>query len=168
MTLEGGYRDAENKDTSTHFLRIAEDIDDALARTPIGVRSAIIDAISNPAIIIDAGKTKKRKRPITIEIKECPAGQEKMNRPTDLTIFIPLDGNQLGELYTKTGCTGLDEMIDKLQDIAIDCGLGFLCAVDREDKQIIINMHKVEGTTCSKKLNKEQVAFIKCFHNVLA
>ncbi len=167
MTLEGGYNERIPESPSL-FKKSIESIEDPLLRTPLQVRDSIIGTISHPPVIVEARCTKRRNKPLNIEIKDCPEQKEATNKPTDLTIFIPLNGNELAYLYEKTGCTNLEQIIERLQDIAIDCGLGFICAVDQEEKQLLVNLHKVQGAQYNKIMDKEQVTFINCFQNVLA
>ncbi len=167
MTLEGGYNE-KVPEAPMQYQKPIEDFNDPLLRTPFQVRDLIIGTISHPPVIVEASRAKKHKKPITIEIKDCPEQREDSNKPTDLTIFIPLNENKLDCLLTKTGCTRLDQIIGRLQDIAIDCGLGFLCAVDQEEQQIVVNMHKLQSATYKKIMNSEQVAFINCLYYVLA
>ncbi len=167
MTLEGGYNERVSG-SPLQYQKPVDDSDDPLLRTPLQIRDSIIGTISRPPVIVEARFKKKSRSPITIEIRDCPESAEKSNRPTDLTIFIPLDGNQLGDLFNKTDCGSLNEIINRIQDIAIDCGLGFLCAVDREGRQVIANLHKIEGATYNKIMDNDRVSFINCFQNVLA
>ncbi len=132
-------------------------IDELIGRTPKVVRRAVLAILETPPVITEKEPDDE------MVLRNMKILAENIGpKPTDLTLFIPLNG-KLPELLRKSGCESLEALVEKIQSIAIKERLGFLTGVDHDARQLVVNIHKQPGKDYSRPMSKEDHDFICLF-----
>ncbi len=155
MTMEGGQNSALEADFNVNFR--GSQVDELIKKTPEAIRKAVLRQIKKPPVIAEA---ESDERSVLQGMKIL--AEKTTPKPTDVTLFIPLDRG-LAELLQKSRCATVEEMLDKIRNLAIKENLGFLSGIDGDKRQLIINLHKQSGHDYVKPMDPEDASFICIF-----
>lgn len=78
--------------------------------------------------------------------------------PDDYLITIPMKGTDLEDMLEAVKCADVDELLKKLEEIAAEENLEFMCAMDEEN--YLVNIYKKTGSEYQKPMSHKNLVFI--------
>lgn len=183
MALEGSFEDFPDSGSEKRIgLEGVEGFQRILRIKQDSIRDTIRKMLQSPPLIENKKESDQEEVRI-IEIDDerlveylCPEdlcyvfndyNKNTVTHRRDLTLFIPITGEKRKTLLEQTGMEDIDQILDKLHQIAVDAKLGFIAGYDGESKQAIVNFHMLPGKRYGTRLPDEVVDFLALFEREL-
>lgn len=143
------------------------------------VGRAVFDIISKPPKISRLPQKESDLIPI-IQNAEGTGGNKETHLQTDLTLTIPVNGEELVELLQKTGMKDLAAILERLETIAVEERMGIIIAYDDGEPMgnagekpaeglnsatgsVIVNLHRTLNLAYYPRMNEKNEEFLNLF-----